>query len=847
LFGAHTGEVSWWWLGLAAVPLLLAVLGRMESRYGMHRKRGNLGRLGRVAQLGGAVTVGKLGIAALAGALAIAGAQQGARFLRPACTPDAPCALALPGKAMIEGWIATDPVFEGDGMRFDFEVAAVRAPEGWRSVRSGVRVHARGVQGAWQVGDCLRLEAWLRLPRNFANPGAFDYVRHLRSRGIDVTGSIWPGNAVERCERRQTWVRERIAAARRRVGAVIDGAIAPAASGLIRALVIGDRSGVSRDTEASFSRAGVAHVLSISGLHFAVVAGTAFTVFRALFGLHPAVLARGLAPRLAAGAAVPAALFYLALAGAQIPTLRAAVMAAVYFVGVIANRRPEVLRSLALGALIITAWWPGAVFEASFALSFVAVLGVVLGLAHLGPRRPPATEEGRGPGAQGGRGVGAPGPLARTLRWIGRAVHGSLAVSIGAGVGTAPLTALHLNMVSLLGPAANLIVVPLLSGATVVGLVGVAAGTLSAGLGGFVLCIAAALAQAGEYVAVAAGSLPAAAVRVVTPTALEIGLVYVLLGCAVGWRRRWAPVLAVIALAAAAGDAAYWLRQRYARPNLRVTFLDVGQGDAAVVEFPGSAVLLVDGGGFPRTDFDPGEAIVARYLWARKIARVDFVAMSHADLDHAGGLGFLVGEFRPREFWWNGRRDAADALSRALEAVVQAGTGHRVLDAESPTWRVGPVAVRALHPARTRQGVRSVTRGPHGAYPRSRNDDSLVLRLEWGATSVLFSGDIEAAGERELVAAMDGRLRTAVLKVPHHGSRTSSGADLLGAVDPAVAVVSVGAGNRYGFPAPEVRRRYVSRGVCVLRTDERGAIIVEGSAQGFRTAPPCLPSDTDQR
>jgi competence protein ComEC len=136
----------------------------------------------------------------------------------------------------------------------------------------------------------------------------------------------------------------------------------------------------------------------------------------------------------------------------------------------------------------------------------------------------------------------------------------------------------------------------------------------------------------------------------------------------------------------------------------------------------------------------------------------------------------------------------------------------------------------ALHPA--------LTPGSSG----NRNDDSLVLRLEWGATSVLFTGDIEAAAERDLLAAPESALRSAVLKVPHHGSRTSSGAGLLAAVDPAVAIISVGAGNRYGLPSPEVRRRYQGRGICVLRTDESGAVTVEGDVRGFRVTPRCPPA-----
>jgi competence protein ComEC len=830
LLAGPTGGVSWWWLGPAVAAGVLASLWRP-------------GRLCRA-----------LGALALTGVLAVVGIRQGARALRPACAPDAPCGLTLPGKAVIEGWVATDPLPQRDDLRFDFDVAGVRQREGWRPLRGRVRLRVPDRREDWRVGDCLRVEASLRAPRNFGNPGAFDYVGYLHNRGIDVTGSVWPEHAIERCERRQAWPRAWIAAARGEVSAAITAAVPGEAGGVLRALVIGDRSGVSQETQAAFSRAGVAHVLSISGLHFAVVAGSVFAALRGLFARHRGILAQGLAPRLAAGSAVPVALCYAALAGAQIPTLRAALMIGVCFGGVMGARRSEVLRSLALAALILSAWWPGTALEATFALSFVAVMGVVLGLRCLGPRQVPARGDDR---AQRSRAT-----VTRVIHRARHAVHGSLAVSIGAGLATAPLTALHFNTVSLIGPAANLVVVPLLSGATVVALVGVTAGTLNEVAGAVVLRFGALLANAGAYVAVLAAGVPSAAVRVVTPTALELGVVYALLACVVGWRRAWARRLAAMVAVVAIVDAGYWLRERYARPSLRVTFLDVGQGDATVVEFPGSAVLLVDGGGFPRTDFDPGQAIVARYLWARKIGRVDFVAMSHADLDHAGGLGFLVGEFRPKEFWWNGHWEGGDTLRGIIDAVTAAGSGHRVLDGTVPGWRVGPVVMTALHPAPAPRGpvqtsgarpctaggpMRSAscdTRDARDASRGNRNNNSLVLRLEWGATSVLFTGDIEAAAERDLLALPESMLRSGVLKVPHHGSRTSSGAGLLAAVDPAVAIISVGAGNRYGLPAPEVRRRYHDRGIAVLRTDECGAVTIEGDLRGFQVTPSCPEAST---
>jgi len=201
----------------------------------------------------------------------------------------------------------------------------------------------------------------------------------------------------------------------------------------------------------------------------------------------------------------------------------------------------------------------------------------------------------------------------------------------------------------------------------------------------------------------------------------------------------------------------------------------------------------------------------------RKIARLDLVALSHGDFDHFGGLTFLAEAFAPRAFWWNGApadgaRFAAlwRALGRAAVPVQAVSNGHR--------RTIGGVEVRVLHPGARRAG--------------SDNDRSLTLQLRYGPTSVLLPGDLEADGERALVAAHGGALRSTVLKVPHHGSRTSSTATLLDAVAPRLAIVSAGADNRFGFPHPAVVDAYRRRGTELLRTDRDGAVTLRIAADG---------------
>ncbi|MBV8360504.1 MAG: ComEC/Rec2 family competence protein, partial [Deltaproteobacteria bacterium] len=513
---------------------------------------------------------------------------------------------------------------------------------------------------------------------------------------------------------------------------------------------------------------------------------------------------------------------------------------------ILLDRSRELLASLALAALIICFMIPGSTADIGFQLSFASV-GVIL----LGMRRFRAWWRWRYANPLSVRTERS--RFGSAMEWV----WGYIAVSFWAMVGTAPLTAYHFNQFSLVGLVANAVVAPIMGfGAVVCGLSAAACSFIYLPIASRMLIVAAKFAALGTLLARWFVTWPFAWVRIFTPTPLEMVIAYgfillwlcaPLAGAEVlhalrgrrrfmrddsgaihqapggdlrAWMRRWRSGVAAVLTAAMVLDAGWWAYQRFLNSELRVTYLSVGEGDAAVVRFPGAQVMLIDGGGSFRGTFDPGERIVAPYLWSHKIMHLDYIALSHPDRDHFGGLIFIVRNFAPAQFWTAGMDSEDKSYGELLDAVKASGAHRWLCDSAARPMTIAGVTVHCVGPL-------------HGVPELKHNNSSMVLRLAYGRESFLFAGDVEAKGERELVAS-GADLHAAILKVPHHGSPTSSSADFIEAVHPEVAVISLGYLNRFHFPAPEIIRRYQDDGVEVLRTDDDGAISVIAGRNAYR-------------
>ncbi len=691
-----------------------------------------------------------LGLVALArpraasGGLLVAVAALGA--LRGLAAPppvDDVARLALPRTARVEGRLADEPLgWTAERTRL---VVAVERVDG--QPRSGtIQLTAYGAAPPLAEGQRVTAEARLDRPVGFRNPGTYDYAERLARLGIAVVGTARADRLVAP-EAEPPWH----ARVKRAAVAAMREALPPVSAALLAGLLLGERTDLPPDVDAAFRRAGVYHVLAVSGFNVALVASSAWTL-----------LALARLPRRAASlGALAVVLGFAVVVGPQPSVLRATIMATIVLGALVLEREAAVLNSLALAALVILALRPGDLHDPGFQLSFAATAGIVLA------------------------------PMPRST------LAAAVAVSLAAQLAVLPIALAHFNQVSTIGVVANLAVVPLAGVATVLGLVGVAAGAASALLAGWLFAAAWPVLLLLRWAVALAAAVPGAVLHLPAPGPAAIAgyAVALALGLA-AWharqtRRTLAGRLAVAAAALALGSVllALWPMLRPADGRLRVSVLDVGQGDAIVIEGPDGRAVVVDAGAGGAWRLDAGERVVAPFLWNRGIRRLAAAVVTHADLDHAGGMAAIRALFTVDDAW-----DAAPGRSPlALGGAV-----------------LTPLATAAT----------------------GRNDAARVVRLDFGVVSVLLASDIEGPGEQALLAS-GAPLGATVLKVAHHGSRTSSGAPFLAAVRPAVAVISVGARNTYGHPDAGVVGRLADGGAVLYRTDRDGAVLLESDGRAL--------------
>jgi competence protein ComEC len=686
-----------------------------------------------------------------------------------------------------------------------------------------------------EYGQRVELDAKVRRPRNYANPGAFDYVRYLARQQVYWTASASASAPIRmlggRCgSRLAAAVFKMRVAALERIEHLYAGD--EYSTAMMEAILIGESGKLEKVWTEHFRRTGTFHALVISGMHIVVLAGTLLFLLRIC--LVPEMTALAIA---AAGAWV-----YAAVSGWSAPVVRAAGGFTLYLVGRYLYRRGRVLNLVAAIALVYLAWDPGQLFEASFQLSFLCV-------ASIGAFASPLTERVLRRYREAGRYLP---DIRRDMRCAPPAAEFrlelrllietivlwtriparylypvfELAVRVGGWVAEMVLLsaviqvalalpmALYFHRISITGLTANLAVVPLMNALVPVGFAAIFTGSAPLAALAKWLLIASKYAAAWHVRFEPAHRIPD------PPAWLALGLTAALILVAVATRRktRWIYAALTLALGLFAIMAVSPFPPEVSHGILELTAIDVGQGDGLMLTTPEGKVLLIDAGGLPafgrkkKPSLDIGEDVISPYLWTRRIQHADVIATTHAHEDHVGGLKAVVDNFHPSEIWTGALPDPnieADVLNAAR------ASGIRVVNRkDGEAFDYGGARFEVLAPS-----------VDHIADGKGLNNDSLVLSVRYGMHSFLLTGDMERPIEWGLLSK--GVLtKTTVLKVAHHGSKTSSTTEFLDATQPEFAIISVGHLNLFRHPNPEVIERLEQHHADVLRTDVAGLVMI---------------------
>ena len=664
-----------------------------------------------------------------------------------------------------------------------------------------------------RYGRQITLTGVLQQPQGRRNPGGFDYRAYLARQGIvgiiDAKGLLRIGEQGGFLPLR--WIE----ALRIQTERVIDhtyttsGTVEPSLHAqLLKGILLGKRSDLPTETLDIFRNSGTFHVLAVSGLHVGLVAMFCYFGF-SLFRLPQKVLCL---------LTIAAVLMYACLIGFRPSVFRASLMAILFLFATLIDRDADLFNLLAFAALVLLLLNPLQVWDVGFQLSFIAVAAIVYFVPKMEKPLRRLWENGDDSPSQGSVFV-----LTRFRNTVVKWLVLSYLVTLAAQIGTTPLIAYHFFRAYPLGLIVGPFAVGIVSLIVAVGMASVCVGFIYLPLAGLLALFNHAI------ISVFLGLIGifGQAWGIVKLTPPTVGVFVLYIACFLGiaqWRyvyRHWriASLIGLSVWAIYVWDTAFHEKGRL----LEVVTLDVGQGDAAFVRFPDNRTLLVDGG-VQRTyyddkrqrlvDYDVGKRIIEPYLDFRGIRKLDMVMLTHPDVDHGGGLGHILENFEVGRVLGISDLPLKSETHRRLHAIVNANNIPYAFPYAGKIEFTPTATLNLLHP---------MDAASTNLLDQDKNDDSLVMKLTYSEVDVLFTGDIGKKAEARLIASGQD-LRSEILKVPHHGSRTSSSAAFIAAVEPLYAIFSLGQSSQYQFPHSDVVARYRARGCVQVRTDEFGAI-----------------------
>ena len=641
-------------------------------------------------------------------------------------------------------------------------------------------------------GDRLRLYGRLRRPAAVRNPGEFNYRKYLYAQDIHGLISISDSTHVQIIASNNESLRPGYLLARIRHWChyAINASFAGQERALLKGLLLGVRSEIDPNLRKAFSAAGVMHVLAVSGLHVGFVIMLLHWIFQLLWIPY----------RWNWILTMIALFFYAALIGFKPPVVRATLLAELFLFGSLLQQPVIPANVLSGAAIIMLLARPLDLFESSFQLSFAAVISIMFLYRRI---------------QQGVRSWG----------WLKRAGKIKLLdyflqifeVSAAASIGTLPFIVYYFEKFPTLTLLINIPIIPLAGAIVAMGFTHLAAFELWPGSLMVIDRLLHWLLHGMVLIVTAVNRLKWASIDVFGISGWEVAGIVLFIWLVLHIHIRWCRILVTTGLLLVI-NFHVWNKAIPSEPKLKIAFLDVGQGDSAYLRFPDGKHMLIDAG--PKKEgLDAGERYVIPYLQRHGVDTLQALLVSHVDGDHLGGVPAVLRSLPVKQVYDNGDTVNTPVYHEYRRLLDSLGIEHTTLKLGDHIPGFEPCGIFVLNP------------DPDDYYA-NHNDQSIVLKIVWDSVSVLFPGDIEKSVERELVY-FDSLLKSNILKVAHHGSRTSSTLSFIQTVNPDIAVISVGEINNFGHPSPHVLACLDSLGIHIDRTDLQGAIIYETDGYGI--------------
>lgn len=693
-------------------------------------------------------------------------------------------------------------------VRLQMRALALRTEKQQHPIQGDFHLNIWKKEIPFEYGDLLEMKIKLRRPKQFQNKGAFQYADYRERTGWSGVANLSNLDQITKVGEDGNQVIKRIYRWRDEIRRRTLNTFEPTTGAVLMALVIGETGYLPDAVREDFAASGTAHLLAVSGAHLAFVSLFVFGLARfLLLRLPEGILLRltlwKIPSQWAALLTAIAVILYTLLAGAKMGTLRALTMILVYLLSIWMGRNRDATTALALACLLIIAFEPRAIFEISFQLSFLSVLFIILILEW---RRERSDTDDLDPPEKK--------PCFYQKVFSGASLM--MQSTLGATLGTLPLSLYYFHQFSWVGLFSNLIVLPFVGWFIIpMSLLAALSALLFSRGFPFYEVHEQLLSVFLELISFFAKQ-PGAGFHFASPPLLLIVLYYIVFLAIFILKKRCNTGRLLLGASLCFGFLFFFRGGIRSLPShTRITFLDVGQGDASVIEFSNGQTMLIDGGSEMA-----GKFAIAPYLWEHRIGTINILLATHPQFDHMGGLPYLIRTFNIGEIWSNGRQNKADHYQNFLKTLRSKGLNQRIVNNQSPPITIADCKLFFLNPE-----------GDELSGELESNNNSVVLRLSCSSQgkksmAFLFTGDIEAEAEQRLIQGHTD-LKSSVLKVPHHGSQSSSGTAFISAVSPAFAVISAGRKNRYRHPHPDVLQAYEHLGVKIHRSDQDGEVSFE--------------------